>query len=63
MWTFFGGKVDLGKSVSSIEKRAEKVREQRRTLQADVLTAIETRNTVIASIGEEISKLKAIDAF
>ncbi len=60
MWFF--GKVDLGKSVSSLRKQGDAVRQAKVKFEGDVAKAIETRNTVIATIGEEISELKLIQS-
>lgn len=60
MWFF--GNLDLGKSVTALRKQGEYVRQQKIKFDGDVAKAIETRNTVIAAIGEEISELKLIQS-
>lgn len=59
---FFFGKVNIGQSLSSLQKRRDRVAEIRLELASDIVKAVEARQTVIATAGEEIAELKKLYA-
>lgn len=61
MW--FIGKYDTGKSVANLKSRQERIAKEKSDLAVDVLKAIDARNAVIATIGEEVVELKSLNVF
>jgi hypothetical protein len=62
MMVFFGGRVNIGVSLSSLKKRREAIAKDEAVLVVDIDKAYTARREVLATVGAEMDELAKLQA-